>query len=278
MQIDLAPGCSMSFALIPAGDFVLGGSPTYADERPLGTVTIDRPFWLGKFEVTNQQFQCYDSNHESGVEPMLWLKWSREDYASLKRARQPVCRVSWNEARAFCQWLSRRTGKAFALPSEAQWEWACRAGTDKPLHFGASDASSASFANLADASLQNFTQWPRTTPFSRLELVRQFYAVDPVDDEQRVSAEVGSYLPNRWGLYDLHGNVGEWTSSAYVPYPFRSEDPRHADPEARRVARGGSWFDRADLARSGCRTSYWPWQQVFDVGFRVMCEMESGGN
>jgi len=68
--------------------------------------------------------------------------------------------------------------------------------------------------------------------------------------------------------------VSEWTSSAYLPYPFRADDARHADPRARRVVRGGSWFDRAELARSGCRASYWPWQRVFDVGFRVVCEAD----
>jgi hypothetical protein len=70
----------------------------------------------------------------------------------------------------------------------------------------------------------------------------------------------------------MHGNVAEWTASAYLPYPFRADDPRHAARDVRKAVRGGSWYDRADLARSGCRTSYWPWQRVFDVGFRVVCE------
>ena len=273
MEVDLGAGIKMQLVLIPAGEFVLGGSAAYADEKPLGKATIERPFWMGKVEVTNEQFQRFDPAHQSGVEPMLWLKWSWEDYASLSQPRQPVCRVSWDEAHAFCRWLSQQTGRRFALPSEAQWEWACRAGTDTPLNFGPRGADSASSANLADASLLNFTGWPRTTPFGRLERVRQFYAVDPVDDGRRVSAAAGSYQPNTWGLQDMHGNVAEWTGSAYLPYPFRADDPRHAGPGARKVVRGGSWYDRADLARSGCRASYWPWQRVFDVGFRVVCEI-----
>jgi len=96
--------------------------------------------------------------------------------------------------------------------------------------------------------------------------------VDNVDDGHRVSAAAGSYQPNAWGLQDMHGNVAEWTRSACLPYPFRADDPRHAQAGLRRVVRGGSWFDRAGLARSGCRASYWPWQRVFDVGFRVVCE------
>ncbi len=197
---------------------------------------------------------------------MLWLKWRWVHYADLSGSSQPVCRVSWEEANAFCRWLSQQTGRKFALPNETQWEWACRAGADTPLSFGPLGADSASFANLADASL--------VQPSGGAEKVQQFYAVDPVNDKQRVSAPAGDYLPNPWGLHDMHGNVSEWTSSAYLPYPYRADDPRHAKAETRKVVRGGSWFDRADLARSGCRTSYWPWQRVFDVGFRVVCEAE----
>ena len=274
MEIDLGTEVKMQMVLIPAGEFVMGGWPEYADERPLGKATIGQPFWMGKVEVTNGQYQCFDPGHQSGLESMLWLKWSWEDYASLSQPRQPVCRVSWNEADAFCSWLSQRTGKKFRLPSELQWEWACRAGTDTALNFGPPGADSSSFANLADTSLLNFTGWPRTTPFGRVELVRQFYAVDPVDDKQRVSAATGLYQPNPWGLHDMHGNVSEWTSSAYLPYPFRADAPQHTNPDTRKAVRGGSWYDRADLARSGCRTSYWPWQRVFDVGFRVVCEAD----
>ena len=83
---------------------------------------------------------------------------------------------------------------------------------------------------------------------------------------------MGSYRPNPWGLHDMHGNVSEWTRSAYLPYPFRADAPRHTSPDTRKVVRGGSWYDRANLARSGCRASYWPWQRIFDVGFRVVCK------
>jgi formylglycine-generating enzyme required for sulfatase activity len=99
--------------------------------------------------------------------------------------------------------------------------------------------------------------------------------VDLADDKQVVSAPVGSFSPNAWGLFDMHGNAAEWTSSAYLPYPFRADDPRHAAADTRKVVRGGSWRERSDLARSGCRTSYSPWQRVFNVGFRVVCQAES---
>jgi formylglycine-generating enzyme required for sulfatase activity len=273
MEVDLGGGVKMQMVWIPAGEFVMGETGGYADERPACRARIDRPFWMGKVEVTNEQYSRFDSAHSSGLEPMLWLKWTWEDYADLSQPRQPVCRVSWDEAGAFCRWLSQTTGRRFSLPTEAQWEWACRAGTETALSFGPAGTDSAPFANLADASLLSATAWARTkTPWSRTERVQPFYAADPVNDKNMVSSVVGAYRPNPWGLCDMHGNAAEWTASAYLLYPFRADDPRHADPRARRVVRGGSWYDRADLARSACRTSYWPWQRVFDVGFRVVCE------
>jgi formylglycine-generating enzyme required for sulfatase activity len=275
MEVDLGGGVKLQLIRIPAGEFVMGEVSGYADEQPPSKVRIEQPFWMGRFEVNNEQYARFDPAHQSGSEPMVWLKWTWEDYVTLNGPRQPVCRVSWEEAGAFCRWLSQKTGKKFALPTEAQWEWACRAGTETALSFGQIGANSAPFANLADASLLNSSGWARTkAPFSRTERVRPFYAADSVNDGQPVSAEVGSYRPNAWGLHEMHGNVAEWTTSAYLPYPFHADDPRHADASLRKTVRGGSWYDRADLARSASRIGYWPWQRVFDVGFRVVCETE----
>jgi formylglycine-generating enzyme required for sulfatase activity len=199
---------------------------------------------------------------------MLWLKWHAGHLPTLNGPRQPACRVSWGEAVAFCDWLSRKTGRKFALPDEAQWEWACRAGTDTAWSFGSSVQDSAAFANMADAALLDLGN------LASMEKVRPFFAVDPVNDRSPVSAPVGSYGANAWGLRDMHGNVAEWTGSSYLPYPFRADDPRHAAADVRKAVRGGSWRGRSDLARSGSRGSYWPWQKVFDVGFRVACRAE----
>jgi formylglycine-generating enzyme required for sulfatase activity len=267
MQLELVAGITMQFVLIPAGEFVMGDAAGYADEGPHGRVRIERPFWIGKVEVMNEQYACFDRSHQSGVEGATWLKWSPDYFLSLGQPRQPVCRVSCQEAEAFCNWLSQQTGRKCSLPSEAQWEWACRAGTDTAMSCGPPGTDSAPFANLGDASLLKLSLPNR-------ERVRAFMAVDPVDDKHTVSAPVGSYQPSPWGLHDMHGNVAEWTSSSYLPYPFRADDPRHNASGIRKVVRGGSWYDRADLARSGCRASYWPWQRVFNVGFRVVCEAE----
>jgi formylglycine-generating enzyme required for sulfatase activity len=267
IELKLTAGVKMHLVRIPAGEFIMGDPAGYPDERPLAKTKIEGPFWMGKVEVTNEQYACFDPSHQSGHEGVLWLKWSADYFLSLSQPRQPVCRVSWEEADAFCRWLSQKTGRKCTLPTEAQWEWACRAGTDTALSYGPLGTDSAPFANLADTSLLRLSLPNR-------ERVQAFMAVDAVDDKYTVSAPVGTYQANPWGLHDMHGNVAEWTASTYLPYPFRAGDPRHAARDARKTVRGGSWYGRADLARSGCRISYWPWQRVFDVGFRVVCEAE----
>ncbi len=184
----------MELVHIPAGEFVLGDPAGYPDERPSGVVKIDQPFWIGAYEVTNEQFQQFRATHDSGSEPMLWLKWHPGHFVPLNQPRQPVCRVSWDEAVAFCQWLSQKTGRHFTLPAEAQWEWACRAGTDTPWSFGVLAADCSSFANVADDALLNLGR------SAAMEKVKPFFAVDPVNDGQTVSAPVGSYAAQSLGL------------------------------------------------------------------------------
>jgi formylglycine-generating enzyme required for sulfatase activity len=268
LTIDLGAGVSLDLVRIPAGEFILGDPSGYPDERPREVVKIARPFWIGTCEVTNEQFRRFRPAHDSGSEPMLWLKWHPGHFVALNQPRQPACRVSWHEAGEFCEWLSQQTGQAFTLPDEAQWEWACRAGSETPWSFGAAAAEFPAFANLADSALLDLGRQ------AAMEKVKPFFAVEPAEDKQAVSAPVGSYQPNVWGVYDMHGNVAEWTASADVPYPFRPDDPRQAAADARKIVRGGSWHQRADLSRSGCRLSYQPWQRVFNVGFRVVCAAE----
>ncbi len=187
LTIELGAGLDMDLVRIPAGDFVLGDPAGYPDERPREVVTISRPFWIGTCEVTNEQFRRFRPSHDSGSEPMLWLKWHPGHFAALNQPRQPVCRVSWHEAAEFCAWLSQQTGKEFTLPNEAQWEWACRAGRDTPWSFGATAAAFPAFANLADSTLLDLGRQ------AAMEKVKPFFAVEPADDKQAVSAPVGSY-------------------------------------------------------------------------------------
>ena len=171
---------------------------------------------------------------------------------------------------AFCRWLSTQTGKPFSLPTEAQWEWACRAGTNTALGFGDASSDYAALANLADASYLRLC---------RSELMPPFPLADAnVNDRQTVSAPVvspsgPSRKPNAWGLHDMHGNAAEWTSSAYAPQASAGDAAAPAASD-RRVVRGGSWADPARFARSARRASFSPWQRVYNVGFRVASATE----
>ena len=267
--IPLNDGIVLEMVRIPAGEFLMGQADGEADERPLTAAKIGKDFWLGKFEVSNEQFAQFDPGHDSGLEYGDYIQFSPGERGwSLARPRQPVVRVSWRAATAFCRWLSAKTGRRFRLPTEAEWEYACRAGTSTPWWYGTPDNDFARFANLSDRTHQAID------PFGwsgRTEVIPPWRPADSrFNDHVRVSAPVGSYLANPWGLHDMHGNAAEWTASVYRPYPHTSNDQPAIDD--RIVVRGGSWYDRPGRCRSAFRQSYLPGQGVYDVGFRVVCE------
>ncbi|HUT34958.1 MAG TPA: SUMF1/EgtB/PvdO family nonheme iron enzyme [Planctomycetota bacterium] len=272
--LDLGEGIKLDLVRIPAGEFLMGDAAGDADERPVSRIAIKEAFWMGKFEVTNEQFALFDPRHDSRLESGDFLQFSVQERGyPVNGPRQPVCRVNWNQAMAFCKWLSEKTGMAFALPTEAQWEWACRAGTSTRLYYGGVETSFAKLANLADHTLRFVDTFGWGLPSGAVPPWRP--AVESVNDRFKVSAPVGSFEPNPWGLHDMAGNVWEWTRSEYRPYPYAepdgSEVTRHASRVARQVVRGGSWYYRPHFARSSSRLSYPAWQRVYDVGFRVIC-------
>jgi formylglycine-generating enzyme required for sulfatase activity len=273
LSIPLATGITLELARIPAGQFIMGQFDAPADEQPPCKVSIDRSYWMGRMEITNEQFVLFDSEHQSGLEYADYIQFSPGERGwTLSRAKQPVVRVSWRQAMAFCRWLSEKTGRRFDLPSEAQWEYACRAGTVTPLWYGATDSDFSRVANLSDATHQAID------PFGwngRPEVIPPWRPADTrFNDHARVSAPVGTYAPNAWGLHDMHGNVAEWTRSAYRPYPYNEGDGRNnAEPQGQKVVRGGSWYDRPERCRSAFRQTYRAEQGVYDVGFRVICEI-----
>ncbi|MBM4087876.1 MAG: formylglycine-generating enzyme family protein [Planctomycetes bacterium] len=264
LQLPLAPGVNLELVLVPAGESVVGSAAGELDESPECRVVVDRPFYLGIHEVTNAQYALFRPTHDSGVISQT-SKDQNERGIPVNLPRQPVVRVAWNDATAFCDWLSRRTGRHCVLPTEVQWEWACRAGTAGPMFFGDLNADFGRFANLADATLTRFARgdsppWhPKDGRFN---------------DGALVTAPVGSYAPNPWGLYDMIGNAAEWTRSDCEPYPYGPADGREdTESEGAKVVRGGSWYDRPMRAGSSTRRYYAPWQGVFDVGFRVAVEV-----
>jgi formylglycine-generating enzyme required for sulfatase activity len=273
--IHLGDGLTMEFVRIPAGEYVMGSVRGQSDERPTAQVTIGRPFWMGAAEVTNRQFACFDPEHDSRWEVKHSYHYGIRGYA-VHEPNQPVVRVPWERAMAFCRWLSERSGLRCTLPTEAQWEYACRAGSETDMWFGSIGDDFSPYANLADVKLRQYATEVQP-PYEPLKEPTRYDDWIPHDgrfnDHGLVSVPVRSYRPNPWGLYDMHGNVAEWTRSAYRPYPYNPRDGRE-DPAdgGRKVVRGGSWRDRPKRCRSAFRLCYPAWQGVYNVGFRVICE------
>ena len=252
LSLDLGDGLAMAFAPVPAGKFVMGDAAGFPDEFPEAVVAIEKPFYIATHEVTNAQFARFDPDHESAYIDARGKDRFTRGYP-VDAPDQPVIRVSWHRAMAFCRWLSHKTGQTCTLPTEAQWEWACRAGTASPWHFGEKQNT---VANFSDSSLSGWN-WGRVEP--------------GYSDGVQFSAAVGSFKPNAWGVHDMHGNLAEWTLTAYRPYPYVGTDGRN-DPATReaRVVRGGSWNDLLRFGRSASRWRYPPHQPVYNVGLRIV--------
>ncbi|MGO8745835.1 MAG: SUMF1/EgtB/PvdO family nonheme iron enzyme [Thermoguttaceae bacterium] len=273
--IELGGGEKIHMALIPPGTFVMGSTRGEADERPLARVRIQDPFWLSACEITNRHYNLFDSTHDSRVESKNATQYGIQGYP-VNLAEQPVVRVSWQEAMAFCRWLSEKTGRRFSLPTEAQWEFACRAGTETPFFYGDLNSDFSRFANLADAKLVEFASdvWNNNLPLKDPSRYDEWLPKDArFNDGALVSVPPARYQPNPWGLFDIHGNVAEWTRTTYRPYPYDPGDGRDdAACDGRKVVRGGSWRDRPRRSTASFRLSYQAYQRVFNVGFRVACE------
>jgi formylglycine-generating enzyme required for sulfatase activity len=270
-ELQLACGTNsnvkLDFVLIPAGEFVLGNATGADDENPPTRVRITKPFYMSRTEISNAQFREFDGTHDSRTID-IYAKDHTGSGPSVNQPEQPAVRVSWKEAVAFCDWVGSTTGQRCALPTEAQWEYACRAGTTTPLWFGDLTANFAPFANLADANLRH-----------GMNTVRPWIpAIEAVNDGAAIPQNVAAYQPNPWGLYNMHGNAAEWTRSLCQPYPYRDDDGRNAitgKQMGQRSVRGGSFWDRPYRATSSARRSYEPWQRVFDVGFRIILEPDA---
>jgi formylglycine-generating enzyme required for sulfatase activity len=236
-SIVLEEGTNMEFALVPSGSFTMG-SPVeeegHMDDEIEHLVTISRAFYLGVVPVTQRQYEALV--HQNGsyfCGPDL-----------------PVEMISWFDAVAYCEALTERFGHKFRIPTEAEWEYACRAGTRSAFSLG--DLLTTDHANVDGKFIygkasQGVTRW-KTTP-------------------------VGSFRPNAFGLFDMHGNVWEWCADWYGAYPTQNvTDPAGPAEGAIRVFRGGSWFDGAADARSAQRDAHDPGRRHSIYGFRVLME------
>ena len=173
----------------------------------------------------------------------------------------------------FCRTIGERVGANITLPTEAQWEWACRAGSDTDFWAGDLNSDFAKKENMADRSLRKMAvSGVDPQPVHESNWVYKYYTYmpreDSVNDGTMTIADVAQYEPNAWGLHDMHGNVAEFTRSSYKPYPYKGEK----DQLNEKVVRGGAWDIPPKRAAAYCRESYLAWQPANNVGFRVVIE------
>ena len=241
---DLGKGISLTMVLIPAGKFLMGSvvdpfsneNVPEKNEFPAHEVTISNPFYMGKYEVTQEQ----------------WFEIMGENTSGTKGRKLPVTDVLWEDCQEFIKKLNVKMNGGYRLPTEAEWEYACRAGTKTAYSFGDNITPKDANYNLK--------------PKDEDDLMYQLQSgkIKPV--------AVGSYKPNNFGLYDMHGNVWEWVEDWYSAYPEGSvTDPKGPTAGSKRVLRGGSCFPYAGLLpRSAYRLVNSPNFQDYLSGFRLV--------
>lgn len=256
---------------VPAGTFQMGDAGFWGkpDEMPVHRVSV-RGFAAGKFEVTHGEYAAFvaasgykpasgclterKNGQGFGLDPEA--SWQDPDYPY--DDRQPVVCVAWADASAYVAWLSTKTGKTYRLLSEAEWEYADRAGTMTQFFWGDRPEDMCAYANGGDLAMQkHYTMWPAVA----------------CDDGYVLTAPAGSYRPNAFGLYDMAGNAWEWTADCYEPrYGVQPTDGSAytGGACARRVLRGGSWgWGVVDLRSAQRNGSLPPTIKGGDIGFRV---------
>jgi formylglycine-generating enzyme required for sulfatase activity len=220
----------MEFVQIPAGSFMMGSGNGESDEKPSHHVTISKLFYLGKYEVTQEQ----------------WMAVMGSNPSKFKNGQKPVEMVNWNDAQEFIKRLNKKEGhNRYRLPSEAEWEYAARAGTTTDYSIGA-------------GLLEN-------------------YAVYESADSRSGPKLVGQKKANPWGLYDMHGNIGEWVQDLYGKDYYASSsdnDPRGPASGSNRVIRGGNWYLYAKNSRSAARLGETPVLKNEFIGFRLALDPE----
>ncbi|MBN2008252.1 formylglycine-generating enzyme family protein [candidate division KSB1 bacterium] len=254
----LTNSTGMELVFIPAGEFMMGSRETpqqviategglldwYQREHPMHRVQITNGFLMGVTEVTQRQYETVMGNNPSAY----------------KGGDLPVEGVTWNDAIKFCKKLSTMEKRNYRLPTEAEWEYACRAGTDTRFHFGSDYSTAHQFMNYCDSSNTCGYFWQDKTHS---------------DGFDRTSP-VKSFPPNAFGLYDMHGNVWEYCSDRYLEYYYHEShiiDPKGALTGASRILRGGSWHDGKAYCRAAFRNVNAPDYTCDDNGMRVVLEV-----
>jgi formylglycine-generating enzyme required for sulfatase activity len=282
--IDLGGGVTMDFVRVPAGKFQMGsplGQTARQPDEDQHPVEITSPFFLGKYEVTRGQFAAFVKETGYRTESETDGAWGYNATAGKIEGRSrtyswrntgfpqtgnhPVVNVTWNDADAFCRWLAKKIGRPVRLPTEAEWEYAARAGSSSPYYSGDDPAALVKAGNMADATTKKqFADWEDTLPQA---------------DGFVFSAPAGQFLANKFGLHDMLGNVWEWCQDWYGPYSeLNSKDPVRDTPLPSipgRVMRGGGWGKRTPRNPPATRrVAGAPGSRDIDLGFRVAVELE----
>jgi formylglycine-generating enzyme required for sulfatase activity len=285
LSAEITNTIGMKLVRIKPGRFQMGSPKDeegrFDSEGPQHAVEITRPFYMGRFTVTVGQFRAFVKAAEYETEAVAdgqggWgynaatrkyegrkKEYSWREVGWKQTDEHPVVNVTWNDAVKFCEWLSRKEKKTYALPTEAEWEYACRAGTGTRYSSGDAEASLKKVANITDASLKAKLD----ADFAKTWVFQSW------DDGHPFTAPVGSFQPNAWGLYDMHGNVFQWCADWYGETYYADspiKDPKSPESGKYRVLRGGSWADDARHCRSAHRVGVGPAFRGNGVGFRVV--------
>jgi len=278
--LDLGGGASIDVVRVKAGTFTMGSPKSERShsktESPTREVTISRDFLMSRCEVTRAQFAAfvkatgYKSEAETDGIGFAWdgRKWDKvkgiswQDIGHRQSDNHPVVGVTYSDAVAFCKWVTAKTARPARLPTEAEWEYACRAGTQTIFSWGDTLEEGKSTCNVADQTAkERFRKW----------------RVFPQTDGYVFTAPVGSYAPNAFGLHDMHGNVWEWCSDWYARdySKLATVDPKGPESSKYRVIRGGSWMSSPGFVRSAYRRKCPPKGFLCDnmAGIRLVVEI-----
>lgn len=250
------PRSGMEFVALPGGCFTMGDThgDGQGDEKPLHEVCLNG-FLAGRYEVTNTQYRQFRPEHSSG-------SYEGND---LNGDNQPVTGVTWYDAVEYAQWLSRTSGRIFRLPTEAEWEYVARGGTNGRNYWGDSPDIACKSANGADLTAKmQWSDWTTTE----------------CSDSFKVSAPVGSFQANVYGVHDIMGNVWEWTHDWYDA-EYYSESPKNnpQGPSAGKlkIPRGGGWMNASECVRVADRNGFSPDFSILFLGFRLVSSSMTGG-
>ena len=236
------PHTSMRFVLIRAGEFTMGSAPNEPSREPdeiRHPVRVES-YYMSQYEVTQDQWEMVMGSNPS------WFSGC---------GGCPIERINYFDVMVFIVRLGELSGESFRLPTEAEWEYACRAGRTTPFSTG---------SNLTTDQANYDGRYP--------------ISGYPQGQYRATPIPVGSFPPNQWGLYDMHGNVWEWTQDWYCPYPGNQEGEGVTCESELKVIRGGSWFFGADSARCALRYTHRPQDKGFSIGFRLVREVPDASN